>query len=121
MAKLPLILVAPSIEKRGVEFHDLSVSLSVKYDFSVTQAGGIPVTLPATNDRALLTECVQRTTAIVIAHRLSTITHADRIVVINQGRIESIGRHEQLLQTSATYRRFCELQFGPAAEAINQS
>src|SRR5208283_2080465 len=31
MARPPLILVSPSIEKRGVEFHDLSVSLSVKY------------------------------------------------------------------------------------------
>jgi subfamily B ATP-binding cassette protein MsbA len=54
---------------------------------------------------------VERTTAIVIAHRLSTVTHADRIVVINQGRIEASGRHSQLLETSATYRRFCELQF----------
>jgi gamma-glutamyl-gamma-aminobutyrate hydrolase PuuD len=52
-----LILVSPSIEKRGVEFHDLSASLSVKYDFAVTQAGGIPVTAPTTTDRALLAEC----------------------------------------------------------------
>ncbi len=46
MANPPLILVSPSIEKRGVEFHDLSVSLSVKYDYAVLQAGGIPVTTP---------------------------------------------------------------------------
>lgn len=66
MAKPPLILVAPSIEKRGVEFHDLSVSLSVKYDLSVTQAGGIPVTLPTTTDRALLTECVRRVDGVLL-------------------------------------------------------
>jgi putative glutamine amidotransferase len=66
MAKPPLILVAPSIEKRGVEFHDVSVSLSVKYDFAVTQAGGIPVTLPTTNDRALLTECVRRMDGVLL-------------------------------------------------------
>jgi len=66
MAKPPLILVAPSIEKRGVEFQDLSVSLSVKYDFAVTQAGGIPVTLPTTNDRALLTECVRRMDGVLL-------------------------------------------------------
>ena len=59
MAKPPLILVSPSIERRGVEFHDLSVSLSVKYDFAVTQSGGIPVTAPATTDRALLAEVVR--------------------------------------------------------------
>jgi subfamily B ATP-binding cassette protein MsbA len=63
-----------------------------------------------------INKVVERTTAIVIAHRLSTVTHADRIIVVNQGRIEAAGRHEQLLETSATYRRFCELQFGRAAE-----
>ena len=66
-----------------------------------------------------INQVVERTTAIVIAHRLSTVTHADRIIVINQGRIESAGRHEQLLETSATYRRFCELQFGRTPEAVN--
>jgi len=58
-----------------------------------------------------INQVVERTTAIVIAHRLSTVTHADRIVVLNEGRIEAIGKHHQLLATSPTYRRFCELQF----------
>jgi ATP-binding cassette, subfamily B, bacterial MsbA len=65
-----------------------------------------------------INKVVERTTAVVIAHRLSTVTHADRIVVINQGRIEASGHHDQLLQSSATYRRFCELQFGRTPEAI---
>jgi putative glutamine amidotransferase len=66
MAKPPLILVAPSIEKRGVEFHDLSVSLSVKYDLSVTRAGGIPVTVPTTGSRDLLAECIRRVDGILL-------------------------------------------------------
>jgi putative glutamine amidotransferase len=66
MARPPLILVSPSIERRGVEFHDLSASLSVKYDFSVTQAGGIPVTAPATTDRALLAEVVRRVDGVLL-------------------------------------------------------
>ena len=66
MARPPLILVSPSIEKRGVEFHDLSVSLSVKYDFAVTQAGGIPVTVPTTTDRALLAEAVRRVDGVLL-------------------------------------------------------
>ena len=66
MARPPLILVSPSIEKRGVEFHDVSVSLSVKYDFSVARAGGIPVTVPTTNDRALLAEAVRRADGVLL-------------------------------------------------------
>jgi putative glutamine amidotransferase len=66
MAKPPLILVSPSIEKRGVEFLDLSVSLSVKYDFAVTQAGGIPVVAPASTERGLLAEAVRRTDGVLL-------------------------------------------------------
>ena len=62
----PLILVSPSIEKRGVEFHDLSASLSVKYDFAVLQAGGIPLTMPATTDRAVIAECVRRVEGVLL-------------------------------------------------------
>ena len=66
MARPPLILVTPSIEKRGVEFHDLSASLSVKYDFAVTQAGGIPVAAPTTADCRLLAEVVRRMDGVLL-------------------------------------------------------
>jgi subfamily B ATP-binding cassette protein MsbA len=56
-------------------------------------------------------QVVAETTAIVIAHRLSTVTHADRIVVLNRGRIETIGTHARLLETSPLYQSFCALQF----------
>ena len=54
---------------------------------------------------------VSEATAIVIAHRLSTVMHADRIVVLDRGRIEAIGSHSELLDVSSTYRHFCSLQF----------
>lgn len=66
MARPPLILVSPSIEKRGVEFHDLSVSLSIKYDSAVAKAGGIPVTSPTTLDRSLLVECISRVDGVLL-------------------------------------------------------
>ena len=66
MAKSPLIIVSPSIEKRGIEFHDLSVSLSVKYENAVLQAGGIPVTTPTTNDRKSLAEVVRRADGVLL-------------------------------------------------------
>jgi putative glutamine amidotransferase len=66
MRRRPLILVSPSIEKNGVEFHDLSASLSVKYDFAVLQAGGLPVTVPVTTDRAVLAEAVRRVEGVLL-------------------------------------------------------
>jgi putative glutamine amidotransferase len=61
-----LILVTPSIEKRGVEFHDLSVSLSVKYENAILQAGGIPIITPITTDRALLAETLRRVDGVML-------------------------------------------------------
>jgi putative glutamine amidotransferase len=66
MARLPLILVSPSIEKRGVEFHDRSVSLSFKYEKSILDAGGIPFITPSTTDRALLAEIVRRMDGVLL-------------------------------------------------------
>jgi putative glutamine amidotransferase len=66
MGRPPLILVSPSIEKRGVEFHDLSASLSARYNNAILNAGGIPVTCPTTTDRALLAECVRRTDGVLL-------------------------------------------------------
>ncbi len=53
-------------------------------------------------------------TVFVIAHRLSTVRRADRIVVIENGTIADIGRHEDLMQKLGTYRRLYELQFAHA-------
>jgi ATP-binding cassette subfamily B protein/subfamily B ATP-binding cassette protein MsbA len=49
-------------------------------------------------------------TSFVIAHRLSTITHADRIVVLEGGRIVETGTHAELLAASGPYRQMVEVQ-----------
>jgi ATP-binding cassette, subfamily B, bacterial len=60
-------------------------------------------------------------TSFVIAHRLSTITHADRIVVLEHGRIVEQGRHEELLEHSTRYRRMLELQTHPAPTPVHRA
>ncbi|MDH3739660.1 MAG: ATP-binding cassette domain-containing protein, partial [Alphaproteobacteria bacterium] len=55
-------------------------------------------------------------TTVVIAHRLATVLKADRIVVIDEGRIEDVGKHEELVRRDALYARLADLQFGEAAE-----
>jgi len=50
-------------------------------------------------------------TVMVIAHRLSTIRHADRIVVLDQGHIAQMGRHEELLAEGGLYAELYQLQF----------
>jgi ATP-binding cassette subfamily B protein len=64
-----------------------------------------------------LDRLMQGRTTLVIAHRLATAVKADRISVIDRGRIVGVGRHDQLLRDNALYRRLAELQFGEQSDA----
>ena len=57
-----------------------------------------------------LVQLMEGKTVLVVAHRLATIRHADRILVLEGGRIVSAGTHEELLETSPIYREVYESQ-----------
>jgi ABC-type multidrug transport system fused ATPase/permease subunit len=57
-----------------------------------------------------LDKLMKHRTSIVIAHRLSTVTHADRIVVLQQGEIVETGRHDELMALNGTYAKLIRLQ-----------
>ena len=54
--------------------------------------------------RAAFRECIPGTTKLIIAQRISSVMDADRIIVLNDGRIDGFGTHEYLLKTNAIYR-----------------
>jgi subfamily B ATP-binding cassette protein MsbA len=62
--------------------------------------------------QAALANLMQGRTVLVIAHRLSTVRRANRIAVIEHGRITEMGSHDELMANSGTYRRLYNLQFG---------
>ena len=54
-------------------------------------------------------------TSLVIAHRLATVLRADRILVLDRGRLVEEGTHQSLVEKGGLYARLAELQFGAAA------
>ena len=65
--------------------------------------------------QAALDEAMTGRTTLVIAHRLATVLKADRIVVMDQGRVVEQGTHAALSAQGGLYARLVALQFGQAA------
>jgi putative glutamine amidotransferase len=66
MSRPPLILASPSVEKKGEEFGDISISLSETYLQALLSAGAVPVAMPATISREMVAECVRQSDGVLL-------------------------------------------------------
>ncbi|NMM19220.1 MAG: lipid A export permease/ATP-binding protein MsbA [Rhodoferax sp.] len=79
--------------------------------------------LDAESERAVqeaLQRLMHQRTTLVIAHRLSTIQHADRIIVMEAGRMVESGTHSQLLSAQGVYSQLYRMGFSPAPSKTNE-
>jgi subfamily B ATP-binding cassette protein MsbA len=98
----------------GGQRQRLAIARAIYKDAPILILDEATSALDTESERAVqsaLNQLMQGRTTLVIAHRLSTIEHADRIVVLDAGKIAEIGSHKQLLAQQGLYAHLYHLQF----------
>ena len=98
----------------GGQRQRIAIARAILKDSSILLLDEATSALDANSEQKVqeaLKRLMQGRTTLIIAHRLATIMHADRILLIDNGRLVGEGTHQNLLSTSELYKRLCELQF----------
>jgi len=102
----------------GGQRQRLAIARAILRDAPVLLLDEATSALDAESERAVqkaFEEMSKTKTTLVIAHRLATVLKADRIIVMDEGRIVETGTHKQLLKNKGLYARLAELQFDASA------
>ena len=95
----------------GGERQRISIARAILKDAPIILMDEATASLDVENESLIqeaLSELIKNKTVIVIAHRMRTVRGADKIVLLNQGKIEAMGTDAELQAQSATYRKMLE-------------
>ena len=98
-------------ELSGGQRQRLSIARAFLKDAPILILDEIASSLDVENERIIqqsLNHLIQNKTVVIISHRLKSVEKADKIVVLNKGKVEGEGKHDELLKTSPTYRNLME-------------
>jgi len=108
------------VKLSGGQRQRLSIARAILKDAPILVLDEATSAVDTETERAIqqnLRRITRGRTALVIAHRLSTIRHADRILVLTDGRVAEEGRHDQLVARGGIYADLWHVQSGDLAEA----
>jgi ATP-binding cassette subfamily B protein len=108
------------VKLSGGQRQRLSIARAILADRPVLLLDEATSSLDAESERQVgeaLERLARGRTTLVIAHRLATVRHADRIIVMDRGRIHAVGTHDELVRSSVLYAHLARLQFVAEGEA----